>query len=179
MKKIIMTLVVALFTIGASAQVYLGGNVGIASVDNGDDDDETIYSLLPEVGYKFNNEWAAGVLFGWSKGNLSYVDNGLGFSGTTNTFEINPYARYTFLQGKLVNVFCEGGFGYKHYNGIGDEYSIGIKPGIELKLDKFSLIARVGFIGYQKVDLDYGGEASVWGMDFDSNNISLGVYYNF
>lgn len=87
MKKIIMTLVVALFTIGASAQVYLGGNVGIASVDNGDDDDETIYSLLPEVGYKFNNEWAAGVLFGWSKGDLSYVDNGLGFSGTANTFE--------------------------------------------------------------------------------------------
>lgn len=179
MKKLFMTVVVALFAVCASAQVYIGGNVGIASVDNGGDDDETIYSLLPEVGYKFNDEWAAGVIFGWSKGDLSYVDNGFGFSGTRNTFQINPYVRYTFLQSKLINVFCDGGFGYKHYNKWGDEYSVGLKPGIELKLDKFSLIAHVGFIGYQKADPDHGDGASIWGLDFDSTNISLGVFYNF
>ena len=71
MKKIFMTLVAAMFTVCASAQVYVGGNVGIASVDNGHDDDVTVYSLLPEVGYKFNDNWAAGVMFGWSKGSLS------------------------------------------------------------------------------------------------------------
>ncbi len=180
MKKICMTLVAALFAVCASAQVYLGGNVGIASVDNGGDDDVTLYSLLPEVGYKFNDNWAAGVLFGWSKGSLSYKNNDLASDGsTTHTFEINPYARFTFLHGKLINVFCDGGFGYKHYNGLGDQYSIGLKPGVELKLDKFSLVAHVGFLGYQKADLDHGGEASIWGMDFDGNNISLGVYYNF
>lgn len=47
---------------------------------------------------------------------------------------------------------------------------------VELKVDKFSLVARVGFIGYTKND---NTDVSAWGMDFDGNNISLGVYYNF
>ena len=178
MKKIIMSLVAAMFAVCASAQVYVGGNVGIASIDDGDDE-ETVYSLLPEIGYHFNDQWAAGVVFGWSRGNLSNIDGNLTVSGLSRTFEINPYARLTFLHTKLVNVFCEGGFGYRHYNGQGDEYSIGLKPGVELKLDRFSLVARVGFLGSQKADFDRGGETSVWGMDFDGNDISLGVYYNF
>lgn len=176
-----MTLAVALVAVCANAQVYLGGNVGIANVDNGGkDDDVTVYSLLPEIGYKFNDNWAAGVMFGWSKGSLSYEGGELYSSGITHTFEFNPYARYTFLHSKLINVFCDGGFGYKHYNGAGDQWSIGLKPGVELKLDKFSLVAHVGFIGYQKKDNgDRRHDSNVWGMDFDGNNISLGVYYNF
>ncbi len=51
MKKFFMTLAVVMIAVCANAQVYLGGNVGIASVDYGGDDDETIYSLLPEIGY--------------------------------------------------------------------------------------------------------------------------------
>ena len=104
MKKIYMTLVAVMFAVCASAQVYVGGNVGIASVDNGGDDDETVFSFLPEVGYKFNDDWAAGVMFGWSKGNLS-SNGSLDYSGARGTFEINPYARYTFLHSKLINVF--------------------------------------------------------------------------
>ena len=178
MKKIYMTLVAAMFAVCASAQVYIGGNVGIASVDNGGDDDETVFSVLPEVGYKFSDDWAAGVMFGWSKGNLS-SDGSLNYSGTRGTFEINPYARYTFLHSKLINVFCDGGFGYKHYNGLGDRWSIGVKPGVELKLDKFSLIAHVGFLGWQQTKYDHGGKTNAWGLDLGGNNITLGVYYNF
>ena len=63
MKKILMSVVAAMFAVCASAQVYVGGNVGIASVDAGGSDNETVYSLLPEVGYKFNDDWAAGVMF--------------------------------------------------------------------------------------------------------------------
>ena len=40
--------------VAASAQVYVGGNVGIASTDNGDDDDVTTYKFLPEIGYNIN-----------------------------------------------------------------------------------------------------------------------------
>lgn len=43
MKKFFMTLAVVMIAVCANAQVYLGGNVGIASVDYGGDDDETIY----------------------------------------------------------------------------------------------------------------------------------------
>lgn len=182
MKRIYMTLVVALFALCANAQFYAGGNIGIASIDNGGDDDETVYSLLPEIGYKLNNDWAIGVEFGWSKGSLQMYNGEIGTSTnlTTHTFEINPYARYTFLHSKLVNVFCDGGFGYKHYNGSADQWSVGLKPGIELKLDKFSLVAHVGFIGYEQLKYkNHGPKTTAWGIDFDSNNISLGVYYNF
>ena len=99
MKKFFMTLAVVMIAVCANAQVYLGGNVGIASVDYGGDDDETIYSLLPEIGYKFNDNWAAGVMFGWSKAGLQ-IDNGEFATSerlTTHTFEISPYARYTFV----------------------------------------------------------------------------------
>lgn len=165
----------------ASAQVYVGGNVGIASVDNGGGDDETVYSFKPEIGYKFSDDWAVGVEFGWSKGGLCNYQGQLGLEEgiLTKTFEINPYARYTFLHGKLVNVFCDGAIGYKHYNGQGDQYSIGLKPGIELKLDKFSLIAHVGFIGWEQYKPKHGDKSDSWGLDFDGNNISLGVLYNF
>lgn len=176
MKKFYMTLVAVMFAVCANAQIYVGGNVGIASVDNGGDDDETIYSLLPEVGYKFSDDWAAGVEFGWAKGSMNIG----GYTITAHTFEINPYARYTFLHGKLVNVFCDAAFGYKHYNGLGDEYSLGFKPGIELKLDKFSLVAHVGFIGWEQAKAKHSDyKATSWGLNLDGNNISLGVYYNF
>ncbi len=181
MKKFFMTLAALAMTVCASAQVYVGGNVGIASVDNGGDDSETVYSLLPELGYKFNDTWAAGVSFGWSKGALSskqgdlYADMGL-----THTFEINPYARYNVVKTKVINFFIDGGVGYKHYNGAADQFTIGLKPGIELKLNKFSLLAHVGFLGYQKVDPKGDSDGTnIWGLDFDGNNVQFGLLYNF
>lgn len=191
-----MTLVAAMFAVCASAQVYVGGNVGITSVNAQYknegyeiyDDDETCFKFLPEVGYKFNDDWAVGIMFGWSKDNVSVVGyDDKSHLEAAHTFEINPYVRYTFFHSKLINVFCDGGFGYKHYNGKDtNTWSIGLRPGIELKLNKFSFVAHVGFIGWEqtKTDVenrnnDYSKKVSTWGMDFDGNNISLGVYYNF
>lgn len=180
MKKIVMFLAAAFVAVSASAQVYVGGNVGIASVDNGDDS-ETVYSLLPEVGYNFNKDWAVGVEFGWSKGNLHSSENGLEVDGLTHTFEINPYVRYTFVHSKMVDVFCDGMIGYKHYNNAGDAYSIGLKPGVALNLsNSVSLVAHVGFAGYQTWNPKGDGDnSSKWGVDVDGNNITLGVNIKF
>ena len=177
MKKIYMTLVAAMIAVCASAQVYVGGNVGISSIDaDGADDNETYYKFLPEVGYHFNEDWAAGVMFGWARSNVA-VGN---YIYATRTFEINPYARYTFFHSKVVNLFCDGGFGYRHYNGAANQWSIGLKPGIEVKINKFSLVAHVGFIGWEQVKgIDDGSKTSEWGLNLDGNNISFGVYYNF
>ena len=113
-------------------------------------------------------------MFGWSKGQVE------GIIGTAPTFEINPYARYTFFHSKVVNLFCDGGFGYKHYNGAANQWSIGLKPGIEVKLNKFSLVAHVGFLGWEQVKvIDDGPKTSEWGVNLDGNNITFGVYYNF
>ena len=178
MKKIVMTFVAAVMAVSASAQVYVGGNVGIASVDPAGGESETVFTVLPEVGYSFNSDWAAGVVFGWSKGSLQEPE--LSFdTSLTRTFSVNPYVRYTALKGKHVNLFVDGSFGYCHYNGIGDAWSIGLKPGVAVNLDKFSFVAHVGFVGYENFKPKYSDASSVWGVDFDSNNVSLGVYYNF
>lgn len=181
MKKLLFLIAVLLLAATAKAQMYVGGNVGIASYDNGDSK-KVVYSLLPEVGYTFNENWAAGVVVGWSKGNLSSQGNlRVDDDRLTRTFEISPYARYTFLNAGPVDIFCDCSAGYRHYNGDGDQLSIGLKPGLSLNLNGvFSVVAHVGFIGFQEYNPS-GNQKSVdvWGMDFDSNNISLGVYYNF
>lgn len=177
MKKFYITLVTLFVAMAASAQVYVGGNFGITSVDNGGDDDETYYSFMPEIGYSFNQNWAAGVTFGWDKGNLFSTKNGY------SQFSIEPYARYTFFSGKMIDVFCDGAVGYAHgyTNGVDiDAYSIGLKPGVALKLDKFSLVAHVGFLGYQQAKENNTDEkATEWGMNLKGNNLTLGLYYNF
>ena len=177
MKKIYMTLVAAMIAVCASAQVYVGGNVSISSVDSDwSDDNETYYKSLPEVGYHFNEDWAAGVMFGWARGSVNFLGNNV----DARTFEINPYARYTFFHSKVVNLFCDGGFGYRHYNGTANEWSVGLKPGIEVKINKFSLVAHVGFLGWDQTKfIDDGPKTSEWGLNLDGNNISFGVYYNF
>ena len=115
MKKFLMTLAAAFVAVAASAQVYVGGSLGINSTKIDGEDDATItYKFLPEIGYKFSDSWAAGVNFGWAKEGVTSDDDDL----TVNTFEVNPYARFTFVKGKVVNVFCDGSVGYKHYNKV-------------------------------------------------------------
>ena len=68
MKKFLMTLVAAFaVAMSANAQVYVGGGFGINGVDNGNTT-VTTYKFIPEVGYNFNENWAAGVAFGWEGG---------------------------------------------------------------------------------------------------------------
>lgn len=55
MKKIMLSLAMALVSVCASAQVYIGGTAGISSNKIGDGDSKTAYTLMPEIGYQFNN----------------------------------------------------------------------------------------------------------------------------
>lgn len=67
MKKILMTMVAAVIAVSASAQVYLGGSigVGVSKVKNGEE--KTTFKLLPEIGYGINGNWAVGTVIGWEK----------------------------------------------------------------------------------------------------------------
>lgn len=62
MKKIMLSLAMALVSVCASAQVYIGGTAGISSNKIGDGDSKTAYTLMPEIGYQFNNKWGS-----WSR----------------------------------------------------------------------------------------------------------------
>lgn len=183
-----MTLVAAVaVAASANAQVYVGGGIGIGSakVDVDGAEAVTTYKLVPEVGYNFNDKWAAGVAFGWEGAN----------KGGARTVSVNPYARYTFVKFHHVNVFVDGGVGYAHLNNqqydgyfakSANALQVGFKPGIAVNLnDKLSFVAHVGFFGYTHVNVRDGIfegkdlKVNSWDAKVDGNNLTFGIYYNF
>ena len=173
MKKIFITLVGAVMDLCVNAQVYVGGGAGVYNISD-DDNDATVFKFVPEVGYTFNDDWSAGVAFGWE--------------GTTEggkkTVSVNPYARYTFTHGKMVNVFVDGSVGYSHSYNAGydaDGIEIGLKPGVAVNLgDHLSFVTHIGFVGYQNIkDNKTKDKTDIWGVDVDGSNITFGLYYSF
>lgn len=104
MKKIMLSLMIALVSVCASAQVYIGGTAGISSNKIGDSDSKTAYKLIPEIGYQFNNKWDAGIEVGIQKGDVCKIAR----VGDATTFTIAPYVRYTAVESKVVDLFFEG-----------------------------------------------------------------------
>lgn len=189
MKKILMTLVAGLMAASASAQVYVGGSAGIGSSKIAGGDSETNYEIVPEVGYNINRDWAVGTTIGFGKGKPVNIED---VNELNSYFTVSPYVRYTFVHTKYVNVFADGAFGYTHFNksdnakhaghdDSGNQWSIGIKPGIAVNLNrKVSFVAHVGFLGYKNYKGHGWSESSnAWGVDLDGNNVQFGVYYNF
>ncbi len=177
MKKVFMSLAVALVSVCASAQVYVGGTVGISSNKIGDGDSKVAYKFLPEIGYQFNQQWSAGIEFGLQKGNPCTITS----VGESTTYTVAPYVRYNFVNSKLFDVFVEGTVGYGHVSKIDtDKFEIGVKPGVALNLsDKFSLITKVGFLGYRASSPSVGSTSSTFGLDLDGNNIQFGAIVKF
>lgn len=167
----------ALVSVCASAQVYIGGTAGISSNKIGDEDSKTAYKLIPEIGYQFNNEWEAGIEVGIQKGDVCKIAR----VGDATTFTIAPYVRYTAVETKLVSFFLEGTIGYGSVSkGGGDFYEAGIKPGWAVKLSNHvNLITKIGFLGYRGYSPEEGKSSSTFGVDADANNISFGAIYKF
>ena len=94
MKKIMLSLAMALVSVCASAQVYIGGTAGISSNKIGDGDSKTAYTLMPEIGYEFNNKWEAGLEIGIKKGDVCELRE----VREATTFIVAPYVRYTAVE---------------------------------------------------------------------------------
>lgn len=173
MKKLFISLFVAMTALCAQAQVYVGGGIGFG-VASYDTDDVMIYKLRPDVGYSFDDKWAAGVAFGWQGAS----------KGGQKAVSINPYLRYTFAKFKSVNLFVDGTVGYEHkYGGVEhtDLFQVGFKPGVAVALnDKLSFVAHVGFLGFEtEKDVDTKAKVNYYGFDIDGGDLSFGLYYNF
>lgn len=166
-------------TLGASAQIYVGGEVGFwRNWTNGAN--ETSAAVLPEAGYCLDKTWAIGSQIGWMYTYKSGVK--------TNTFIVTPYVRWTYVKFDAVSLFVDGGFGFGTYkmsgNGVDDDshnaWNVGVKPGVAVNLtEKLSFVAHVGFFGYSDAD-DYSpfGETG-FGFDVNGSNLGFGLYYNF
>lgn len=160
MKKIILTMLVALATIFSSQAeegIYVGGSFTLA------DDNGFIFQLAPEVGYHLNDTWAVG-------GELSYMHR-----DEFDRFSISPYARYKFYNIGITTFFVDGTVGLS----TGDDvtgFQVGLRPGALFKVcENISVVTRVGFLGYRD---DYLG-SNLRGISFSSENISLGFHVEF
>ena len=107
MKKIILTALVAVASLSANAQVWLGGSLGFnydkQSVKHGGSSSNTTFSIAPEIGYSLNDKWDLALALNES---LISVKDG----DTMNSFTINPYARYTYYTTGKVGFFVDLGF---------------------------------------------------------------------
>lgn len=182
MKKIVALLLLAVASLSAYAQdCFVGGSFGF---DRDFTENQTAFTIAPEIGYKFDSKWAAAVSLAY---NYDYTKG-----VKTNVFSINPYVRYTYFatDNNLVNLFVDGGFGVgfgkaKYEDVSGDSmtvWNIGFKPGVAFNLtEKFSIVAHMGFLGYEGCNdaAEAAGVDKKFGLNFDTMNLNLGFYYNF
>ena len=176
MKKIVMLLFVVCAAMTVSAQVYMGGTAGFWRNDK-DDADETKFAIVPEIGYNFSDKWAIGGELGYRYTKKPSFKN--------NTFFVAPYARYTYCETGIVRLFLDGGFGIASTKIDGGDretgFEIGIKPGVAIKLnDTFSLITKVGFLGYRDdYDVNEEGKGNGFGLGLSGADIRFGFQVNF
>ncbi len=197
MKKILLTALVAVASLAANAQVWVGGEVGFNATKTSLDGDKlgsaAYFNLLPEIGYSINDKFDVAVTIGIShkNGNGDYYAGSANFDNMAgnlqdinrNAFILNPYVRYKFAKTGDFTFFVDGGFSYTmiHVSGDddnGNQWALGFKPGIAYNLtDKVSLVAHVGDLGYA-----FYKKGDVKSNAFDmgiSNNISFGAYVSF
>lgn len=177
MKKILMTLVMGMMALTMNAQMYIGGGIGFQSVTPEVGDGETSYKLLPEIGMQFNDQWGAGIQIGY----ISDKAGAYGL-GAESAFIFAPYARYTALKFKNVNLFLDGGLDYyQSTKGKVTAFDLGVKPGVAVNLnEKLSFVAHIGFFGYSSLDPDGdNNNVTSFGLDVDGSELTFGLYYNF
>ena len=198
MKKMILTALVAVASLAANAQVWVGGEVGFSATKTTIDGDKqgaaAAFNLLPEIGYTLNDKFDIAVAIGIAHNN----GNGKAYAGTEgydayrmvlddvnrNAFTLNPYVRYKFANAGDFTFFVDGGFSYTmiHYSGNDDnanQWGLGFKPGIAYNIsDKVSLVAHIG-----RLDYNFFKQGDIKNNEFNmgvsGNNISLGAYVSF
>lgn len=197
MKRVFLCLGMLLgMSVALSAQevgkMWVGGSFSFGSsrsqYENGDNVNNaeykaTNFQFAPELGYQLSENWGMGFSIGYSHQELLTSDN------ETNGFLMGGFARYSFLKGRIGELFLDGGLEYLYSsfstnssNSTADNktntFSIGITPGVKIHLMKHvSLIGKLGFLGYSH---SKAGDTKQddFGLSF-GDSFTLGVNYNF
>ena len=175
MKKIFLTLAAAFVAVTMSAQVYVGGGLGIQSISH-DGDSKTAYTIMPEIGYNLEENSAVGITLGYTK-----------FSNDDTQLYAAPYYRFGLAQLGKVNLFVDAtAYFLQDKEDATDiktnEFGAGLKPGVSMNLsDKVTVATHFGFLGYsnEKEDVDGAKAINTIGFDFSSINLGFSLYYNF
>ena len=198
MKKMILAALVAVASLSANAQVWVGGEVGFSAgktTNNGTKfGSGADFNLIPEIGYTLNDKFDIAVAIGIAHNN----GNGKAYAGSEgydaygmvlddvnrNAFTLNPYVRYKFANAGDFTFFVDGGFSYTmiHYSGNDDnanQWGLGFKPGIAYNIsDKVSLVAHIG-----RLDYNFFKQGDIKNNEFNmgvsGNNLTFGAYVSF
>lgn len=178
MKKMILAALVAVCSLSANAQVWLGGQVGFATAHyDAADKSVTTFNITPEIGYSLSDKWDIALQIGYDYSKVEDED-------ALGAFTVAPYARYTFANSGKVGFFLDMGFGIQtgdfSSNLLGKSYydetawHVGVRPGIKFAAsDKVTLVATTGFLGYQAA-----GDDNAFGFNVNGNALSFGFYYS-
>lgn len=156
--------------LSVKAQMYVGGTFNMTHDDNADC---TEFTIAPDFGYNFNEQFAVAAELGFTHSDSHDID--------TNTFFIAPYVRWSFFQKGMVRLFLDGGLGFSTGKRDGFDrkngFEIGAKPGIALELTKhLAFVTKYGFLGYRD---DYKYSNSVSGLSLSSEDLSIGFEFSF
>ena len=186
MKKIMMTLAAIAFAATMNAQVYVGGSLGFHH-DKHDENKNTKFEVMPEIGYNLDDNFAVGMVIGFTTGKTTNEVAGIKTEDKTSSFKVNPYLRYTFLKLDKVNVFVDGGL-YYEFEKLGDNdaskynnFGVNIKPGVAVNLnDKLSFVSHFGMLGWSTSKSKADGAKATNSIDVNLHSaVSFGLYYNF
>lgn len=194
----ILAALVAVASLSANAQVWVGGEVGFSAgktTNNGTKfGSGADFNLIPEIGYTLNDKFDIAVAIGIAHNN----GNGKAYAGSKgydaygmvlddvnrNAFTLNPYVRYKFANAGDFTFFVDGGFSYTmiHYSGNDDnanQWGLGFKPGIAYNIsDKVSLVAHIG-----RLDYNFFKQGDIKNNEFNmgvsGNNLTFGAYVSF
>lgn len=197
MKKMILTALVAVASITANAQIWVGGNVGLdftryRVTPSADATTVTHFAILPEVGYTLSDKWDLAIKVGDEYSKRTDDD-------AMNVFVVNPYARYTFFTTGKVGFFVDLGFSIKtgdmyvegnnsnytdmvKYSVFGakedeTQFGVGVRPGIKYAAsDKVTLVASIGGLGFSRYTKS---NVNNFGFNADGNALQFGCYYSF
>lgn len=193
MKKLMLTLAVAMIAMTATAQTkfFAGGSLGYSTSSHDGATKATSFKLLPEFGYVLNQNMAVGLEIGYNADTTYPSDD---VKETLGTFAFSPYFRYTFFHFGNVSLFGDAKFTYMMINDHSDYhgnthddkgslFGLYIQPGIAYSLNEnFSLVAKLGeVIGFESAKENASGARAynTFSLLNLSNAISFGCYYNF
>ena len=89
--------------------------------------------MYPEVGWRFNETWATGIMLGYAFGS----ERGENGREKTHALKLSPFVRYYYLHKGLFNLYLDGGFGYNYITPVGSAgtyrhhgFEVGVRPGV-------------------------------------------------
>lgn len=190
MKKLISSAVILAANVTvASAQMWLGGNIGFNRNTTTDGDKERVLnavSIAPTIGYDLNEKLALAAMISYSHVSTSYENYANNNSAAQNTYAIRPFLRYYFTECGKLRFFVDGGVGaaISHISGTDYEtvdFSCHLSPGISYPVnDRISLVAGFGGLSYTRtLDSDHDTDFTASSFAFDlSTDLYFGFYLN-